>query len=78
MLLNLKPTELMILSDIKRDLKAGKNVVVNCSSQTLATKIREMALTEGIKTAIYTGEGDKVINQFGEELSIGNHKKIQL
>ena len=78
MYVNTKPNDIDILKSIRSDLDAGKNVSVNCCSKKLARSIRELGLSLCLKTAIYDGDNNRVIHQFDQEMTMGNHKKQQL
>ena len=66
MLVDNKPTDAKIINQILADLQDGKKVVVNCCSKKLAKKIRLEGLKLGKVTALYDGDNNEPLEQFGK------------
>lgn len=78
MIIDDKPSDEKILSQIKTDLENGLNVSVNCASKKLAEKIFILGKSLGKSTAKFTGENNEVFEQFNVTQTMGKHKESQL
>ena len=65
MIIQEKPSDDMILTDIQKDLLIGKKLAINCASKKLANKIHLLGKSLGKISAIYTGDDNLVFEQFG-------------